>query len=62
LARVADSHAGRPIDVVLDEICEQVRRRGFEPDRDLLRPHATAISKPAAGAAGAAGAPDQRTP
>jgi hypothetical protein len=58
LARVSASHAGRPIDVVLDEICEQVRRRGFEPDRDALRPHADVISKPAA----AAGVPDQRMP
>jgi hypothetical protein len=56
LARVTASHAGRPIDVVLDEICEQVRGRGFEPDRELLRPHASGISTLTAGV------PDQRTP
>jgi pyruvate-formate lyase-activating enzyme len=45
LDRVNQSHAGRPVDPVLDEIADQVRGLGVEPDRRELRPHAVLISE-----------------
>jgi hypothetical protein len=45
LRRVNATHAGRAVDQVLDEIAAEVRRMGFEPNREALRPHAVLISK-----------------
>lgn len=44
VGRLRTSHAGRPVDRVLDELAEQVRSIGVEPDREALRPHAVLIS------------------
>jgi hypothetical protein len=45
LDRVNVTHAGRGVDPVLDEIVDQVRALGVEPDRKELRPHAVLISE-----------------
>jgi hypothetical protein len=45
LDEVNATHAGRAVDPVLDEIADQVRALGVEPDRKELRPHAVLISE-----------------